>query len=107
VLLHDEIARFDARARTYTPQHLFIRLANQATMFGNDELKGPVRHRFRGGTAIAASLARGLLTEISHTVARLAGRYDVAACERRSSAQNQASLPEAGNGGWLPSRRAG
>jgi B12-binding domain/radical SAM domain protein len=82
----------------------YIRLANQATMFGNDELKAPVRHRFRGGTAIAASLARGLLTEISHTVARLAGRYDVAACERRPSAQTQASLPEAGNGGSLPSR---
>ena len=68
----------DMTAEAHERLDRYIRLANQATMFGNDELKAPVRHRFRGGPAIAASLAHGLLTEISHTVARLAGRYDVA-----------------------------
>lgn len=56
----------------------YIQIANQATMFGNDELKSPVRHRFRIGSAMARNLALGLLAEIGHAAARVFGRYDVA-----------------------------
>jgi hypothetical protein len=47
-------------------------------MFGDDELKWPVRQRFRVGTTLLRSLAAGLALECRHTAARLAGRYDVA-----------------------------
>ena len=53
-------------------------LANHRTMFGDDELKWPVEHRFRVGTTLVRSLAEGLAHEVRHTLARLAGRYDVA-----------------------------
>jgi B12-binding domain/radical SAM domain protein len=53
-------------------------LANHRTMFGDDELKWPVRQRFRVGTTLLRSLAAGLALECRHTAARLAGRYDVA-----------------------------
>jgi B12-binding domain/radical SAM domain protein len=56
-----------------------LEMANHGTMFGDDELKWPARHGFRVGTALIASLASGLVREVGHTVARLAGRYDVAA----------------------------
>jgi hypothetical protein len=62
-------------------------------MFGNDELKAPGRHRFRAGPAIAASLARGLLTEISHTVARVAGRYDVAPAPKSPGSRLVSGVP--------------
>ena len=55
-----------------------IDLANHATMFGEDELKSPLHQRFRVGTAVLRNLAAGLAFELGHTVARLAGRYDVA-----------------------------
>ena len=53
-------------------------LLKHGTMFGADELKWPVRHRFRVGTTLVGSLAAGLGLEVWHTLARLAGRYDVA-----------------------------
>jgi hypothetical protein len=53
-------------------------LANHRTMFGDDELKWPVRRRFRIGTTLVRSLAAGLTHEVRHTLARVAGRYDVA-----------------------------
>ena len=42
--------------------HKQIELANQGTMFGNDELKWPIKHRF---------------TEISNTLYRTMGIYDI------------------------------
>lgn len=53
-------------------------LASHGTMFGDDELKWPVGHRFRLGWMLLAGLGAGLATEIGHTLARLAERYDVA-----------------------------
>jgi B12-binding domain/radical SAM domain protein len=53
-------------------------LANHRTMFGDDELKWPVKHRFRVGATLVQSLADGLVREVGHTLARLVGRYDVA-----------------------------
>ena len=53
-------------------------LANHRTMFGDDELKWPVAHRFRIGGTLVRGLAEGLAHEVVHTFARLAGRYDVA-----------------------------
>ena len=53
-------------------------LANHRTMFGDDELKWPVEHRFRIGATLVRSLAAGLVLEVRHTAARLMGRYDVA-----------------------------
>jgi B12-binding domain/radical SAM domain protein len=53
-------------------------LANHRTMFGDDELKWPVKHRFRVGATLLRSLAGGLATEVGHTIARCVGRYDVA-----------------------------
>lgn len=53
-------------------------LANHRTMFGDDELKWPVRQRFRVGTTLLRNLAAGLAGEIGHTFARAVGRYDVA-----------------------------
>jgi B12-binding domain/radical SAM domain protein len=61
-----------------------IDLANHATMFGDDELKSPVGHRFRIGTTLLWNLAAGLALEVGHTAARLAGRYDVATVASRS-----------------------
>jgi hypothetical protein len=55
-----------------------IDLANHATMFGDDELKSPVHHGFRIGPTLLWNLAAGLVLEVGHTAARLAGRYDVA-----------------------------
>ena len=57
---------------------LAAELANHRTMFGDDELKWPVNHRFRVGTTLVRSLAEGLAHEVGHTFARLAGHYDVA-----------------------------
>ena len=53
-------------------------LANHGTMFGDNELKWPVRHRFHFGWALARNLGIGLAQEVVHTAARLVGRYDVA-----------------------------
>ena len=53
-------------------------LANHGTMFGDNELKWPVRHRFHFGWALARTLGIGLAQEVVHTAARLVGRYDVA-----------------------------
>jgi B12-binding domain/radical SAM domain protein len=64
----------------------YIHLANQATMFGNDELKSPVSHRFRIGGAMLKSLALGLFVEMGHAAARVAGRYDVAPDPHRARA---------------------
>jgi B12-binding domain/radical SAM domain protein len=52
-------------------------MANHRTMFGDDELKWPVHHRFRIGTTLLRNLAVGLALEIHHTAARAMGRYDV------------------------------
>jgi B12-binding domain/radical SAM domain protein len=78
LVLAETERRGETAAETGERLDRYIRIANQATMFGNDELKAPVRHRFRAGTAVAANLTQGLLIEIAHTAARLAGRYDVA-----------------------------
>jgi B12-binding domain/radical SAM domain protein len=53
-------------------------IANHRTMFGDNELKWPVRHTFRIGAALLRNLAAGIVLEIGQTVARAAGRYDVA-----------------------------
>src|SRR5581483_6207736 len=53
-------------------------LANHRTMFGDDELKWPLEHRFRVGTTLIRSLSGGFFHELWHTAARLFGRYDVA-----------------------------
>jgi B12-binding domain/radical SAM domain protein len=53
-------------------------LAHHRTMFGDDELKWPVRQRFRVGATLLRGLAAGLFIECGHTAARLVGRYDVA-----------------------------
>jgi hypothetical protein len=53
-------------------------LANHRTMFGDDELKWPLKHGFRVGTTLLRSLAAGLVLELRHTAARLVDRYDVA-----------------------------
>ncbi len=58
--------------------NLAAELANHRTMFGDDELKWPVKHRFRVGTTLLRSLAAGLALEVHHTAARLIGRFDVA-----------------------------
>jgi B12-binding domain/radical SAM domain protein len=62
---------------------LAAEIANHRTMFGDDELKWPVRQRFRIGTTLLRSLAGGLALECWHTAARLAGRYDVAPVRRQ------------------------
>lgn len=65
-------------------RRLWIELANHRTMFGDDELKWPVRHRFRVGGRLVAGLAAGLGCEIAHAVARMLGRYDVAPVSMRA-----------------------
>lgn len=62
----------ESRSRT-SPE-----LQKYGTMFGADELKWPVHHRFRVGVTLLRSLTAGLALEIGHTLARLRGRYDVA-----------------------------
>ena len=54
-----------------------IELANHGTMFGDDELKWPIQHRFRIGATLLKSAAGALVNEVAHTVARAAGRFDV------------------------------
>ena len=61
--------------------HAAFALANHGTMFGDDELKWPVRHGFRVGTTLLKSLAAGLWQELGHTAARAAGKYDCAPAE--------------------------
>jgi B12-binding domain/radical SAM domain protein len=58
-------------------------LANHRIMFGDDELKWPVRQRFRVGATLLRNLAAGLALELHHTAARLVGRYDVAPAPTR------------------------
>ncbi|MFI5179207.1 MAG: hypothetical protein ACHQO8_11610, partial [Vicinamibacterales bacterium] len=53
-------------------------LANHGTMFGDDELKWPVRRRFHVGWPLLRSLGVGLAQEIAHTASRTLGWYDVA-----------------------------
>jgi B12-binding domain/radical SAM domain protein len=63
--------------------HAALELANHGTMFGDDELKWPTtQYGFRVGTALVRGLASGLLREVGHTVARLAGHFDGAALTR-------------------------
>jgi len=57
-------------------------LANHRTMFGDDELKWPVKQRFRIGATLLRGLAAGLALEFGHTAARLVGRYDVSPAAR-------------------------
>jgi len=64
--------------RTHQFSHAALELANHGTMFGDDELKWPVPHRFRVGATLLRSLAAGLAAEVVHTAARVAGRYDCA-----------------------------
>ena len=58
-------------------------IANHRIMFGDDELKWPVRQRFRVGATLLRNLAAGLALEFRHTAARLVGRYDVAPAPMR------------------------
>jgi hypothetical protein len=62
--------------------HAALELANHGTMFGDDELKWPVRRHFRIGAALVRGLASGLISEIGHTAARLVGHFDSAAITR-------------------------
>ena len=55
-----------------------IALASHAGTFGDDELKSPVSYRFRIGRTLVKNLATGLIIEIGHAAARMAGRFDVA-----------------------------
>jgi len=64
---------------------LAAELANHRTMFGDDELKWPVKQRFRIGWTLLRSLAAGLALELGHTAARVVGRYDVAAASAHSA----------------------
>jgi B12-binding domain/radical SAM domain protein len=72
------------RSGTVAPSHAALELANHGTMFGDDELRWPVGHRFRVGATLIRSLAASLGEEILHTAARLAGRYDTAALRTSS-----------------------
>lgn len=62
--------------------HDAVEMANHGTMFGDDELKWPASHRFRVGAALARGLAAGLVREVGHAFARMAGRYDVTPAAR-------------------------
>lgn len=68
--------------QTHQFSHAALELANHGTMFGDDELKWPVRHAFRVGGTLMRYLLMGLVHEMGHTAARLAGRYDGAALTR-------------------------
>jgi hypothetical protein len=70
--------------RAISPSHAAIEMANHGTMFGDDELKWPVGHRFRMGPRLLWSLAAGLGQEIVHSAARMVGRYDTAALRCRA-----------------------
>jgi B12-binding domain/radical SAM domain protein len=74
-----------------------LELANHGTMFGDDELKWPIRQRFRIGATLLRGLAAGLALEVGHTAARLVGRYDTAAYGSNASADAMRSRI----GGWL------
>lgn len=76
-----------------------IELANHGTMFGDDELKWPVRRRFRIGLTLLRSLASGLLAEFGHTAARLAGGYDT------HPARTIDGFPPAPDRGQMPASR--
>jgi B12-binding domain/radical SAM domain protein len=70
--------------------HAALELANHGTMFGDDELKWPVRHAFRISGTLLKNLSVGLFEEVAHTAARLFGNYDSAAlngprCENNAS----------------------
>jgi B12-binding domain/radical SAM domain protein len=69
-------------------------LSQHCTMFGDDELKWPMRHGFRVGATLLGSLAAGLALEVGHTAARLFDRYDVAPA--RSRARPGAEAPAIG-----------
>jgi hypothetical protein len=62
--------------------HAVLELANHRTMFGDDELKWPVAGRFRVGAALLRGLASGLVQEVGHPVARMAGQFDTARVTR-------------------------
>jgi B12-binding domain/radical SAM domain protein len=62
--------------------HAALEMANHGTMFGDDELRWSAARRFRVGGALLFNLASGLWEEVGHTIARLAGRYDVAPLAR-------------------------
>ena len=55
----------DSSASTVPPNHAAVEMANHGTMFGDDELKWPVGHRFRIGPTLLRSLAAGLGQEIA------------------------------------------
>ena len=69
----------DTAGQAIPPSHAAVEMANHGTMFGDDELKWPVGHRFRIGSTLLRSLAAGLGQELVHTAARMVGRYDTAA----------------------------
>ncbi len=79
------------------PDRVAVELANHGTMFGDDELKWPVRHRFRLGAVLLESLVAGLGLELLHTAARLVGRYDTA----RYASNASAAAMRSPMGGWL------
>lgn len=58
-------------------------LIDHRTMFGDEELKWPVKQRFRVGATLVRGLAAGLALEFGHTAARLIGRYDVSPARAR------------------------
>lgn len=53
-------------------------MMDHRTMFADDELKWPVKQRFRVSARLLRSLAGDLALELGHTAARTFGRYDVA-----------------------------
>jgi B12-binding domain/radical SAM domain protein len=78
-------------------------LSTHRTMFGDDELKWPLHHRFRVGTTLLTSLAAGLAVEIGHAAARLVGRYDVAPARWAPIEQARADISK-GNSSRPPDR---
>lgn len=58
--------------------HAEIEMANNATMFGEDELKWPISSRFHIGLALLKSLVFSFFNEIILAVYRMNGVYDVA-----------------------------
>jgi B12-binding domain/radical SAM domain protein len=76
----------DERQQQFASMKPMIELANHASMFGDDELKAPVGYGFRLGLLLVKNLATGLIIEIGHAAARLAGRFDVAPAVRRQVA---------------------
>lgn len=87
------IAREIAQQQSSSEERAVIaaELANHRTMFGDDELKWPVRQPFRIGATLIRSLAAGLLDEVRHAAARLAGRYDVAPIRLRADGRARAA----------------